>query len=82
MPDYKCCLLDTSDIVEMVDTIHCDDDVRAMVMAAHLIVRKYVESSVIEIWSETHCVGRITNPRQATLQRPDRSRPRTAFRSR
>ena len=63
MPDYKCCLLDTSDMVIAVDTIQSEDDVRAMVLAAHLIVRKYPSVGAIEVWNETHRVGRINNPK-------------------
>lgn len=63
MPNFKCCLLDASDMVAAVDTIQAEDDVRAMVVAAHLIVRKYPGFSSIEVWDETHRVGRVTNPK-------------------
>lgn len=63
MPSYKCCLLDRTDMVVAVDAVESDDDVRAMVLAANLIVRKYCEYAAIEVWSETSCVGRISNPR-------------------
>ena len=63
MPGYKCCLLDASDMVMAVDTIHCEDDVRAMVLAAHLIVRKYPEFNAIEVWNDSHRIGRVKNPK-------------------
>lgn len=64
MPDYKCCLLDASEMVMAVEPVQCEDDVRAMVLAAHLIVRKYPESEAVEVWDESHCIGRIKNPKR------------------
>jgi hypothetical protein len=64
MPDYKCCLLDASEMVMAVEPIQCEDDVRAMVLAAHLIVRKYPGSDAVEVWDESHRIGRIANPKR------------------
>ena len=73
MYDFKCCLLDASDVIAAVDTIQAEDDVRAMVVAAHLIVRKYPSFSAIEVWHEDHRVGRVTNPKAlATAASPIR----------
>ena len=68
MPDFKCCLLDASDVIAGVDTIQAEDEVRAMVVAAHLIVRKYPDFRSIEVWDEEHRVGRVTNPRPPTIR--------------
>ena len=64
MPDYKCCLLDASEMIMAVEPVQCEDDVRAMVLAAHLIVRKYPEFSAIEVWDDSHRIGRIANPKR------------------
>jgi hypothetical protein len=64
MPDYKCCLLDASEMVMAVEPVQCEDDVRAMVVAAHLIVRKYPGFDAVEVWDESHRIGRITNPKR------------------
>jgi hypothetical protein len=69
MSDYKCCLLDASEMIMAVDTVQCEDDVRAMVLAAHLIVRKYPQFSAVEVWGESHRVGRITNPKPPAANR-------------
>ena len=72
MPDFRCCLLDGSDMIIGVDTIQSEDEVRAMVVAAHLIVRKYPSVGAIEVWDESHRIGRINNPKP----RQARSEPR------
>ena len=43
-----------------------------MVVAAHLIVRKYPSVGAIEVWDESHRIGRINNPKP----RQARSEPR------
>ena len=63
MSNYRCCLLDAEERIAAVDMLQSVDDVRAMVQAANLIVRRYSEYTAIEVWSEAKRVGRIPNPR-------------------
>ena len=63
MPGFRCCLLDGSDMIIEVDTIQSEDELRAMVVAAHLIVRKYPSVGAIEVWDESRRIGRINNPK-------------------
>jgi hypothetical protein len=49
MSDYRYCLLDASEIITAVDTVQFEDDVRAMVLVAHLIVRKHPQFSAVEV---------------------------------
>lgn len=69
MSSYKCCVLDSDNRIASLDIIESDGDLRAMVQAAELIVRKYASFSAIEVWSDAKCIGRIANPRLPAVNR-------------